>query len=154
VLVLNGAIMVYLFERQAPGSNIHTLGESPWWSVVMVTTVGDGDYIPVTVDGRITAGCIMVIGLLTLAVVNAQVASSFVAQGTSRDQRSQQIETAPPEVTLAEARPAADPDRSAAHRSCAVITANGRSPGPGIRRQPINLARISGVRTGWVGSPR
>jgi hypothetical protein len=115
---------------------------------------GDGDYIPVTVDGRITAGCIMVIGLLTLAVVNAQVASSFVAQGTSRDQRSQQIETAPPEVTLAEARPAAGPDRSAAHRSCAVITANGRSPGPGIRKQPINLARISGVRTGWVGSPR
>ena len=107
MLVLNGAIMVYLFERQAPGSNIHTLGESPWWSMVTVTTVGDGDYIPVTVDGRITAGCIMVIGLLTLAVVDAQVASSFVAQGTSRDQRSQQIETAPPEVALAEARPAA-----------------------------------------------
>lgn len=28
VLVLNGAVMVYLFERHAPGSNIHTLGES------------------------------------------------------------------------------------------------------------------------------
>jgi len=102
VLVLNGAVMVYLFERHAPGSNIHTLGESLWWSVVTVTTVGYGDYTPVTVDGRITAGFIMGIGLLTLAVVTAQVASSFVAQGTGRDRRSQQIEAAPPEVTLAE----------------------------------------------------
>ena len=102
VLVLNGAIMVYLFERHAPGSNIHTLGESLWWSVVTVTTVGYGDYSPVTIDGRITAGFIMGIGLLTLAVVTAQVASSFVAQGTGRDQRSQQIQAAPSEVTLAE----------------------------------------------------
>jgi hypothetical protein len=30
VLVLNGAIIVYLFERHAPRSNIHTLGESLW----------------------------------------------------------------------------------------------------------------------------
>jgi voltage-gated potassium channel len=102
VLVLNGAVMAYLFERHASGSNIHTLGESLWWSVVTVTTVGYGDYTPVTVDGRITAGCIMGIGLLTLAVVTAQVASSFVAQGTSGNKRSQQIETVPPEVTLAE----------------------------------------------------
>jgi voltage-gated potassium channel len=102
LLVLNGAVMVYLFERHASGSNIHTLGESLWWSVVTVTTVGYGDYTPVTVDGRITACGIMGIGLLTLAVVTAQVASSFVAQGTRRDQRSPQIEAAPPEVTLAE----------------------------------------------------
>jgi voltage-gated potassium channel len=102
VLVLNGAVMVYLFERHAAGSNIHTLGESVWWSVVTVTTVGYGDYTPVTVDGRITAGCIMGVGLLTLAVVTAQVASSFVAQGTSRDQHGQQIPAAPPAVTLAD----------------------------------------------------
>jgi hypothetical protein len=61
---------------------------------------GYGDNTPVTVDGRITAG--FIIGPLTLAVVTAQVASSLVAQGTSRGQRSPQIETAPPEVTLAD----------------------------------------------------
>ena len=102
LLVLNGAVIVYLFERHAPGSNIHTLGESVWWSFVTVTTVGYGDYTPVTVDGRITACFIMAIGLLTLAVVTAQTASSFVAQGTSRNRRSPQVEAAPPEMTLAE----------------------------------------------------
>jgi voltage-gated potassium channel len=102
VLVLNGAVIVYLFERNAPHSNIHTLGEALWWAMVTVTTVGYGDYTPVTVDGRITAGFIMLVGLLTLAVVTAQVASTFVAQGSGRAQRGPQPESAAPEVTLAE----------------------------------------------------
>jgi voltage-gated potassium channel len=102
LLVLDGAIMVYLFERDAPHSSIHTLGESVWWALVTVTTVGYGDYTPVTVYGRITAIFIMFTGLLTLAVVTAQVASSFVAQGSSRAQRRAQAEAAPPGVTLAE----------------------------------------------------
>jgi voltage-gated potassium channel len=102
VLVLNGAAIVYLFERHAPDSNIHTLGESVWWAVVTVTTVGYGDYTPVTVPGRITAGVIMGTGLVTLAVITAQVASSFVAQGASRAQRAPRPEAAPPDVTLAE----------------------------------------------------
>jgi voltage-gated potassium channel len=102
VLVLDGAIIVYLYERHAPHSDIRTLGESVWWALVTVTTVGYGDYTPVTVYGRITAVFIMLVGLLTLAVVTAQVASSFVAQAPSRTQRSPQPEAAPPEVTLAE----------------------------------------------------
>jgi voltage-gated potassium channel len=105
VLVLNGAVIVWLFERGAPDSNIHTLGESVWWALVTVTTVGYGDYTPVTVFGRITACFIMAIGLLTLAVITAQVASSFVSQGPSRAQRGprpEPVPTAPPEVTLAE----------------------------------------------------
>jgi voltage-gated potassium channel len=101
VLVLDGAIIVYLYERHAPHSSIRTLGESLWFSVVTVTTVGYGDYTPVTVAGRITAVLIMLIGLLTLAVVTAQVASSFVAQGPSRTRRRPPPEAAPAEVTLA-----------------------------------------------------
>ena len=101
-MVLNGALIVYLFERHAPKSNIHTLGQSLWWSAVTVTTVGYGDFFPVTTPGRITACFIMGIGLLTLAVVTAQVASSFVTQGPSQAQRGPQAAPATPQVTLAE----------------------------------------------------
>jgi len=104
VLVLDGAVIVYLFERHAPKSNIHTLGEALWWSLVTVTTVGYGDFYPVTVGGRITACFIMGIGLLTLAVVTAQVASNFVAQGPSKARLGPPPEREPTgaEVTLAE----------------------------------------------------
>jgi len=101
VLVLNGAVIVYLYERHAPHSNIHTLGEALWWSFVTVTTVGYGDFYPVTTGGRITACFIMATGLLTLAVVTAQVASSFVAQGPGRATPAPQDEAASREVTLA-----------------------------------------------------
>jgi voltage-gated potassium channel len=102
VLVLNGAVIVYLFERHAPGSNIHTLGDALWWSFVTVTTVGYGDFYPVTTWGRVTACFIMGTGLLTLAVVTAQVASSFVAQSPSRARSGPPDEAARSEVTLAE----------------------------------------------------
>jgi len=102
VLVLNGAVIVYLFERHAPHSNIHTLGDALWWSFVTVTTVGYGDFYPVTTGGRITACFIMGTGLLTLAVVTAQVASSFVAQAPGRARPAPRGETARSEVTLAE----------------------------------------------------
>ena len=102
VLVLNGAVIVYLYERHATGSNIHTLGESVWWSVVTVTTVGYGDYYPVTTAGQVAAGFIMAIGILTLAVVTAQVSSSFVDQAARRRAGTPLAEPATGEVTLAE----------------------------------------------------
>jgi voltage-gated potassium channel len=80
VLALNGAVVVFLFERDAAGSNIHTLGQSVWWAVTTVSTVGYGDYYPVTAGGMIAASLVMAIGILTLAVVTAQVASSFFDQ--------------------------------------------------------------------------
>ena len=102
VMVGNGALIVYLVERHAPHSNIRTLGESLWWSAVTVTTVGYGDFFPVTTAGRVTACFIMGIGLLTLAVVTAQVASSFVTQGPSHAPRGPQAQPATPQITLAE----------------------------------------------------
>ena len=43
-------------------------------------TVGSGDYYPVTPGGKVTASLIMAIGILTIAVITAQVAGSFVDQ--------------------------------------------------------------------------
>jgi len=124
VLVLNGAVIVYLYERHAPHSNIHTLGDALWWSFVTVTTVGYGDYYPVTMGGRITACFIMATGLVTLAVITAQVASSFVAQGPSRATPAPQDQAASPEVTLTELD-----QRLARIETLLTATQPGSSPG-------------------------
>jgi hypothetical protein len=73
-----------------------------------VVVGGDGHHrrlrrlLPGHHTGRITAGLIMGIGLLTLAVVTAQVASSFVTQAPSRVRCSPQAEPVTPQVALAE----------------------------------------------------
>ena len=49
-------IMVFLlveFERDSDQANIKTLHNAVWYSIVTLTTVGYGDYYPVTVYGRI-----------------------------------------------------------------------------------------------------
>ena len=83
-LLLNGVLIVFFYERSAPGTNITTVGEALWWGVVTVSTVGYGDTYPVTVAGRIVATGIMAIGLLTAAVVTAQVSASYVDQLSRR----------------------------------------------------------------------
>jgi len=84
VLLLNGVIMVYAFEENAPGANIVTIGDSLWWACVTVATVGYGDYYPVTAGGRLTAVGLMALGLTSAAVVTAQIASSFMDQAAAR----------------------------------------------------------------------
>ena len=88
ILMLNAAVVVWEFESRAPGANITTLGNALWWSVVTVTTVGYGDYTPVTLGGRLTAVALLALGLVSLAVLTAQIASNFLEQG-------QAVEAAP-----------------------------------------------------------
>ena len=99
LLMLNGAAIVYLVEHDAPGANIKTLGNSLWWSIVTITTVGYGDYTPVTVAGRVVGTMIMGIGILVLAVITAQVSSNFVDQAARR-RRGEAQEATTPTVTL------------------------------------------------------
>lgn len=84
VLMLNAAVVVWEFESLAPNANITTLGDALWWSVVTVTTVGYGDYTPVTLGGRLTAVALLLLGLVSLAVLTAQIASNFLEQGQSK----------------------------------------------------------------------
>ena len=129
VMALNGAVIVYLVERHAPHSNIHTLRDSLWWTAETVTTVGYGDFYPVTAEGRITACLVLGTGLLTLAVVTGQVASSFLTQGSSQATPAPQHPAAPREVTLAEL----DQRLARIESLLAASTAPSRRAGAGIR---------------------
>ncbi|MGP0032209.1 MAG: potassium channel family protein [Acidimicrobiales bacterium] len=80
LMFVNLTIIVYFFERQAPNGNIKTFGNAAWWAVVTVTTVGYGDYTPVTWEGRVAAVILMAVGFTVLATLTAQIASSFIDQ--------------------------------------------------------------------------
>ncbi len=82
VLIFVGAGAELSFEVNAPGSNIRNYGQSLWWAMVTVTTVGYGDKYPVSPGGRGVAVVLMLVGIALLGVVTATIASYFVEAKT------------------------------------------------------------------------
>ena len=70
LIIILGADTVYLTEHGRTGANITNLNDALWWAVVTVSSVGYGDYFPVTLVGRIIAIFMMLsgIGIFTLLI--------------------------------------------------------------------------------------
>lgn len=72
-------------ERSDVGP-ITTFGDALWWAMVTVTTVGYGDYYPVTPTGRAVAVGLMIGGIALSGVVTATLASWIVQKATGETQ--------------------------------------------------------------------
>ena len=83
LIVWVGSLMVLSAERGASGAEITSFGDALWWSFETITTVGYGDFVPVTWTGRIIATLVMLVGISVLGVVSAGMAATLVKQGTA-----------------------------------------------------------------------
>jgi voltage-gated potassium channel len=79
-IVVVGSGVELAFEQHAHGANIHDFGESLWWAIVTVTTVGYGGNYPVTTGGRCVAVVLMLVGIGLIGSLSATVASYFVEE--------------------------------------------------------------------------
>ncbi len=73
--VFLGGLAVLDVEQDADGANITTFGDALWWALTTVTTVGYGDYAPVTLEGRLIAMVLMFVGIGVVGAVTATVAT-------------------------------------------------------------------------------
>jgi len=89
LLVAFGALTMLLVEAPNPESSINTPEEALWWAFVTVTTVGYGDFYPVTTLGRIVAVLLMVSGVGLFGSFAAYIGSLFVADRNEEDNRDQ-----------------------------------------------------------------
>ena len=72
-----GGISLFLVERST-NPEINSVGDSLWWALVTITTVGFGDITPVTTLGRFIGGAMMVGGMFTLALFAGIVGHSLL----------------------------------------------------------------------------
>jgi len=80
ILVLEiGASLILIFESQSPKGNIKTAGDALWWGYVTITTVGYGDFYPVTFGGRLVGVAVMATGISIFSVFTAFIANSFLS---------------------------------------------------------------------------
>jgi voltage-gated potassium channel len=80
IILWVGSLSVLVSERGAAGAEIETLPDSLWWAFETITTVGYGDFVPVTWLGRSQAVLIMLVGISLLGVVSASLAATLVKQ--------------------------------------------------------------------------
>jgi voltage-gated potassium channel len=80
--VLVGAAVV--FKVESPEDGFETFGDSLWWSIVTITSVGYGDLAPVTARGRIVGVGLMIAGLAFLGVAAGSLAAFFRVEDADR----------------------------------------------------------------------
>lgn len=71
------ALMFYLAEVRA-NPDVNNLGDTLWWSIVTVTTVGFGDITPITSGGKVIGAALMLAGMFIIAMFAGVISSTLV----------------------------------------------------------------------------
>ncbi|MEM7293752.1 MAG: potassium channel family protein [Pseudomonadota bacterium] len=78
LIVVTVFVVLAGFVMSAVDPAIESPIDGIWWGLVTVTTVGYGDVVPVSGQGRFFAGVLMVLGVILLATLTANVAAYLI----------------------------------------------------------------------------
>lgn len=88
-VVLAAASAIYVFEGPISDSRIDTYGDAVYWAMVTLSTVGYGDIVPLTPEGRAVAMALIVAGIGVLAFSTSIVVAAF--QDKLKDLREHRV---------------------------------------------------------------
>ena len=75
-----GGVLIWLVDHD----EFPNLGESMWWALQTVTTVGYGDVVPSDTEGRIIGAFLMLQGIGFITVIAASVTAALIEQARKR----------------------------------------------------------------------
>lgn len=78
IVLTTSSVLMLQFESRSPDANITTGGDALWWAVVTITTVGYGDFYPVTTLGREVGLVVMFAGVGIIGALASILASILV----------------------------------------------------------------------------
>ena len=76
-LLITAALLILHAEKQAVDATITTSSDALWWAISTVATVGYGDVVPVTANGRRLGAFLMTIGVLFVSVLTSSITASL-----------------------------------------------------------------------------
>lgn len=78
LLVVFSSIAVLQFEGNRTGGNIRSAEDALWWAITTITTVGYGDRFPVSTEGRVVGGVLMMAGVGLFGTLSGFIAAWFL----------------------------------------------------------------------------
>ncbi len=77
ILVMLASAGIYLLEHEVQPEVFGNIPQAMWWSVVTLTTMGYGDVVPVTAQGKVFASIMTIFSIGTVALPAGMLASRF-----------------------------------------------------------------------------
>jgi voltage-gated potassium channel len=79
-LIFTGSALAFHFEKQLPSDQvlIHSYQDALWWAVVTIGTVGYGDVVPKTPQGRAVGVILIAFGFLVAPLLTGLIASKMI----------------------------------------------------------------------------
>jgi len=93
MVLVSASLLVLQFESRSADANITTGGDALWWAIVTITTVGYGDFFPVTSLGRLTGVYVMFAGVGIIGALASILASILVPTPAEMSDASEQRTT-------------------------------------------------------------
>lgn len=75
VILVISALVVFYIE---PEGQFNSLVDAIWWTIVTATTVGYGDFFPVSIGGRVIAVILMILGIGLFGGITATITDLFL----------------------------------------------------------------------------
>lgn len=87
LLITGGGILIASIDP-----SIQSPGEGVWWAWVTVTTVGYGDLVPTSAEGKIFASFLILLGICLVSLLTANVSAFLLSRQNQKEISLEQVQ--------------------------------------------------------------